>query len=169
MKDRRILGIILIAIGAVSMAARFGWLSGDYMLMGLGAVFLAGYYLRGRPIGFLVPACVLLAIGLFSNVQSGRWFHVGSRLGGALFFFFMALAFFMVQALHRLGRGDREKKLRWPAIVGTALAAFGVFVYGAEHWNLGRWLAVAGRFWPLVLVAVGLYMIFSNTGGDGRS
>lgn len=167
MKDRRMIGLVLVAVGAISFASRFGWLSGEYFLMGIGAVFLIAYYIQNRSIGFLIPACILIALGLFVNIESGRLLFFRRQAGGALFFFFMALAFYMMSFLHRLGNDRPGRKAVWPVIVGTALTAFGVFVYGVEHWklnwNLTRWLVLIDRFWPLILIAAGLFMVLKNS------
>ncbi len=162
MGDKKIIGFILLAVGIVNLASRQGWISGEYFLVGLGAVFLIAYFVRQRPIGFLIPACILIMLGFYSNMlNAGRLFLKGN-VEGAAFFFFMAIAFYMVFFIHNARKERNGKRAGWAVVTGTALAAFGVFVFAAGHWDITKWLGMAERYWPLLLIAAGLYLVFTK-------
>jgi len=166
MKDKKIIGLILLAIGIVNFASRQGWISGDYFLIGLGAVFLLAYFVRQRPIGFLIPASILIMLGLYSNMQKASVFFLNEKVAGSAFFFFMAIAFYMIFFIHNARNEGEGKKAGWSVVVGTALAAFGIFVFVAGNWDIGKWLIFMDRYWPLILIAFGLYLVFFKKTGQ---
>ncbi|HKL10039.1 MAG TPA: hypothetical protein VJ990_01265 [Clostridia bacterium] len=162
MGDKKIIGFILLTIGIVNFASRQGWISGEYFLIGLGAVFLVAYFVRRRPIGFLIPACILLMLGFYSNIQNSGALLLSNNLEGAAFFFFMAIAFYLIFFIHNTRNESNGKRAGWAVVTGTALAAFGIFVFAAGHLDIAEWLILVDRYWPLILVAAGLYLVFSK-------
>ncbi len=166
MGNKKIIGLILVLIGLINFASRQGWISGEYFLIGLGAVFLIAYFIRQRPIGFLIPACILILLGTYANLQSSRFLFMNGRMEGATFFFFMALAFYLIFFIHNISNESLKKKMVWPAIVGIALTAFGIFVYAVEYWDIAEVLIAINRFWPLILILIGLYLILTKQKKD---
>jgi len=162
MGDKKIIGFILLAIGIVNFASRQGWISGEYFLIGLGAVFLIAYLVRRRPIGLLIPACILIMLGLYANMQNSRVLFLNGNVEGAAFFFFMAIAFYMIFLIHNARKESTGKRAGWAAVTGTALAAFGIFVFAADRWDITKWLVLVDRYWPLILIASGLYLVFTK-------
>jgi hypothetical protein len=162
MGNKKIIGLILILIGLINFASRQGWIAGEYFLIGLGAVFLIAYFIRQRPIGFLVPSCILILLGTYANLQNSSLLFMNGRMEGAAFFFFMAIAFYLIFFIHNFRNGSLERKTIWPAIVGTALTAFGIFVYAVEYWNITKFLIGINRIWPLILIVIGLYLILTK-------
>jgi hypothetical protein len=162
MGNKKIIGLILILIGLINFASRQGWISGEYFLVGLGAIFLIAYFIRRRPMGFLVPACILILLGIYANLQNSSLLFMNGRMEGPTFFFFMAIAFYLIFFIHNISNGSLDRKTVWPAIVGTALTAFGIFVYAVEYWDITELLIGINRFWPLILVLMGLYLILTK-------
>ncbi|MBK5252089.1 MAG: hypothetical protein JJE29_05595 [Peptostreptococcaceae bacterium] len=166
MGNKKIIGLILVLIGLINFASRQGWISGEYFLIGLGSVFLIAYFIRQRPIGFLIPACILILLGTYANLQSSRLLFMNGRIEGAAFFFFMAIAFYLIFFIHNTKNGSLDRKTVWPAIVGIALTVFGIFVYAVEYWDITELLIGINRFWPLILILIGLYLILTKKKKD---
>ena len=146
-------GLILIALGVVALFD--AWLPGgaSWLFLGLGAAFLAARVLTARD-GYAVPAGILLGFGSFI------WFtETGILRGpdaGGLFFVFLGLGFLATYAIVARPRAV------WPLFPGMVLIGFGVFIQAAmfgapiaQFWRLGQ-------YWPLILVAVGVWLLLRN-------
>ena len=162
MGNKKMIVAILILMGVINFASRKGLISGEYFLIGIGAVFFIAYFIRQRPKGFLVPGCILISLGVYANLQNSKLIVMNGRMEGPAFFFFMAIAFYLMFFIHNFRNDSLDRKMVWPAIVGTALTAFGIFVYASEYWDIVEILIGINRFWPLILIVLGLYLIFTK-------
>ena len=115
---------------------------------------------------FLIPASVLIMIGVFINVQSSNFILAKGKTEGTIFFFFLSIAFYLIFFIHNAGNENQERKIIWPAIVGTALTAFAIFIYFVEYLDISKFAFLADRFWPVVLIVIGLYLILTKQKKD---
>ena len=139
--------IALIIVGAVLFALQFSRGPEDAIVfLVVGAVLLAAYF-RRKSYAFLVPACILLGIGLGAvGERSGIEFDDFGSFGLGLGF----LAIFIIDTIVR-GRTHW-----WPLIPG------GVLLLGSvSDLPVTR---VITRGWPLILVVVGLWLLLRNRG-----
>jgi hypothetical protein len=141
-----IAGPALVGLGLTILTQTVFKTSGDWS----GAVFLGGI-----GIGFLlvvvtgterwwavIPAGTLLTLALVAVAGS----VLSEAETGAIFFFGLA-ATFGVLALVPLGRGTRQ----WAFIPAGVLAAIGLVALLSDR--------AAGVVWPVVLVAIGLFLL----------
>ena len=146
------LGLVITAVGVALLLARMHVLAyAPAMLLALGtALSLFGVFTRRLP--SLVPGCVLLGLGLgffwgeraYQGVAMVKWPMAGLGLG--------FLLIFLLSWVLALGRQ------LWALVVGLILLSVATLP------NLKGWLppdlVIAVRsFWPVALVAVGLYLV----------
>lgn len=160
-------GTVLVVLGLVFFVGQFFALEGSLFLVGLGGALLAAYALGRRLLGFLIAGCVLLAIGVFAGIDELAL--LPETIAGPLFFLMLGAAFVAVYVIHSrfsASWGGRN----WALITGLALWAFATFVFLVENTALLSPTAwdLLGRFWPLVLIAIGLWQLFRRL-QDARS
>jgi hypothetical protein len=106
----------------------------------IGGAFMAGYVYK-RAYGLLVPACILLGLGVSSvgersSVFGGDYSTLGLGLG--------FVAIFVIDYLHR------RQSNGWPLIPGFILIAIGIASGYPEFEDM------LSKGWPLVLVLIGV-------------
>ena len=145
-------GGILIVIGLMALVQNipgFEW--GLYFLPALATVFLAAG-LVGRQAGLLIPGGILMGVGAGALLQDGLPLATEMAHGGV---FFLALAGgFALISLAGLAIG---KRIVWPVFPAAGTAFFGAVLMMGEPGL--RILELSGYFWPVVLIAVGAYLI----------
>lgn len=151
------LGYGLIGFGLVLMILNFYQLQVDLTLLLIGGCFLVAYFGNfigsQKNIGFLIPGCILTALGLWEIVGSIPMFSQFEEVG---FFASMGTAFLAVFVIGRYGKSN----VTWAAIVATALYVFAVFVYlvtysvfFSEHQDL---------IFPMVMILVGFVILIGS-------
>lgn len=148
-------GIILIAIGLLSLAGQFvqaEWY-GQFILAALSALFLAGGLAARKP-GLLVPGGILGGISLGIWAQSLPMFETETGEAG-IFLLCFAAGWALITVLSlAIGR-----RLWWPLIPGGIMALIGGgLLVGGFALEALKWFGVFG--WPLLLIGIGLYVIF---------
>ena len=139
-------GAILIAVGlAFFLIPRFDVLKVEYLLLGLGLIFLVSYFVSKR-YGLLVPGGVLTGLGLGEILDpSVRAFGDGEQLGlgaGFLAIYFIALAY-------------QRNTHWWPLIPGGFLILSGLdLTEEAAEYLFDNW--------PLMLVLVGVFLVIAG-------
>lgn len=169
-----IIGFVLIFVGALFLLSQFVEVSGRIVLGGLGVVFLFVYYLRPtRPLGFLIPGCILVGLGIFTGLeQSGVLKGLGSLffvLPG-LFYGLLGLAFLAIYFIHTGRYCARGGRRYWPLYPGIILVVLGVIFLATERQTiLGEegWHALA-NWWPLILVVVGGLILYRQLAGKRK-
>lgn len=143
-RDRTLLALILISAGVLFLFDQFHIFAGfgDLVLLVIGGVFLYAYFntRSGHRIGFLIPGAILLGIGA-GQVISDMPF-VRSVTGDHVTALTMGLGFCLIWLL--------ERKHWWALIPGGVLM-------------LGGLSSVVGNFWPLALIAIGVYLIYDQS------
>jgi len=150
-------GIILIGLGLVLLIGQFVELGGWVFLVGLGVVFLALYFAM-RNYSFLTPGCILVGLGvpiafgeanLVQGEQYGGWIVVGLGLGFC--------AIWVIDTL------VRRASSWWPLVPGVILTLVGIgLVLNARGLLSAQMLSLLERWWPLILVAIGLVILIQQ-------
>jgi hypothetical protein len=147
-------GLALIAIGTwllVSQFLQLQWM-GLVILPGLGVIFLLWGLLARNP-GLLVPGGILSGIGLGANLVSGPFVQANGETQGAIVLLSFAAGWALITVLSLL-IGRRQF---WPLIPGGIMAFIGgALLMGGAGLQA---LELAGRAWPLVLVAIGVAVL----------
>ena len=152
MRARVIVGIFLIVIGAVLILIRQFHLSGPWFLYAVGVTFLL-LYAASREYGFLIPGCIVTGVAAGIHLQE----QATGILGTGLFFLGLGCGFLSIYGIDRL----RHPTPVWPLIPGGILTGFGLFFTGrALNWLPPDTLQILGKFWPLILIIIGIYLIF---------
>jgi len=93
-----LIGLLLIGVGIFSLLGNFGLVTGEFFLIIVGIIFIAFYFSSkkaNRPLGFLIPGCITLAVGIFSNLEP----YIGD-FDGSLFFWMIGAAFIAIHMIH---------------------------------------------------------------------
>ncbi len=150
MATSRILGLLLIAIGAALLLVLTTGVGGEVLVGFLGLAFLAAYATT-RTYGFLVPGGILtgLGTGILIAARDGPDAAVVLGLGAG----------FLVIALVSALVGPRPAGWWWPLIPGGVLSAVGAAgLTGVE--DLPAYLV------PAALVVVGLLLLLRRGGSS---
>ncbi|MEW6624125.1 MAG: hypothetical protein AB1420_13510 [Bacillota bacterium] len=160
MRSHKWTGIVLVLVGCFLLLANLKIIDGMYFLLLLGTAFIAVYYAVGRNIGFLIPGCILTAIGLFTVLNSKGF--VGQGFEGS-FLVFLGLAFIAVLFVHTMHAETRNWGERfWPVFPGGALIFVGLTVTGIKKWGWPNFWQYFNYIWPLFLIVAGLVLYFRN-------
>jgi hypothetical protein len=156
-----VIGVVVLIAGGVLLMANLGsftlpaslW---PLPLLAAGLVFLYLAYVRGRSSRYILPGMLLTLGGLF-------FLLVETVLGwGALERIWPA--FMLITGLSMLAWGLRLKPSARTTIIvpGVFIAALGLllFPFSLQH-QPGGLAAFVGRWWPLVLVVIGLVLVTS--------
>ncbi len=152
--DRWIGGAVLIGIGVLAFIGQYGgviWSS--FVLLAAGLVFLVAGCM-GRRMGFLIPGGILTGVGLGVALTTGPFVEYSGYMTGGIILLSMALGWVLITPLSAF---FTDKLIWWPLIPGGVLAFIGAALLAGEN---GIWLLQAlGWGWPLVLIALGVYLI----------
>lgn len=126
-------GLILIAIGlGLYFIDRIEGIGDEAVFLIIGTAFLIAYFVRKNH-GLLIPACVLLGLGVGSV---GRGSFLGFAESGL---FGLGLGFVAIYVIARLNEG---KTHWWPLIPGGVMLMMAfprshqIFEYLWDHWQL---------------------------------
>jgi hypothetical protein len=148
-------GALLVAIGLLVLLAQNIKTEslGLLFLPALGGLFLVAGIV-GRQVGFLIPGGILTGIGLGAILTQNPQIAVTDSAQGGVFFMGFALGWFLITVLSKVFTHDTQW---WALIPGTIMALIGgALMLGGAALNV---LEFAGRWWPLILVALGLVII----------
>ena len=147
-----IIGLGLIILGAVFLFENFGYIEFDFramwpvLLIFGGAAFWIGYFRNKEDVGLVMPGTILIIFGaMFWFCAIEGWWNMeylwpGFMIGPGLGFIFMYLL------------GKREKAMLVPAGI---LIGMGLIFTFRETSLL--------RFWPVILIGFGIYLIYKHT------
>lgn len=152
-------GVVLVVIGLMAFAAQIWQNSviGLWVLLALGVLFLA-WGVVTRNVGPLIPGGILSGLGvgvLLANGMPGAW---SEMTNGGIVVLCLGLGFLSIVPLSAMVSGKAQL---WAMIPGGILTLVGVALFAG---NMGvQLLALAGYAWPLILIAIGVYIIWKRT------
>jgi hypothetical protein len=140
-------GVLVVGLGLFLLFVQFVPDGGMWIPFIIGLCFLAAFVVK-REYGFLVVGSILAGVGI--GIVLGR--QVPGDLSGPVFMVSLATGFVAIWLISTLLRLPGSHW--WPFIPGGILAFVGL---------LQLTDAAALRWWPLILVAIGLVIIASAT------
>lgn len=153
-------GLALILIGLLVFAGQFintDWM-GLLFLPALGIIFLA-WGTIAKKVGLIIPGGILSGIGVGAILVEGPFANLSGEATGGIFMIAFAAGWLLIPLFAALIDGQFHW---WPlipaafmAIIGGALLAGGVALQVLE---------MANYLWPVVLIAIGLYLILWRKG-----
>jgi hypothetical protein len=154
-RDALVGGTLLIAIGVLVLLAQNikAEALGLLFVPALGGLFIVAGIV-GRQVCFIIPGGVLTGIGLGLIFTQNPQAALTETAQGGVFFIGFALGWFLITVLSKLFTSETQW---WALIPGTIMALLGgALMLGGAALNV---LEFAGRWWPLILVALGLVII----------
>jgi hypothetical protein len=147
-------GLILVTIGLGMLLFQLINLPLLFPLV-LGTVFLASGIIT-RKAGLLIPGGIIGGVGLGVLVTQSAWAApVGTLQSGGVFLLAFALGWFLIALLSKLFTDETQT---WALIPGAIMAVIGGLTLAGEAGL--RILEQAGRFWPAILVLIGLRILY---------
>lgn len=153
-------GAVLIGIGILLLLWRIVAPTGAIPLLILGSVFTGLALLKGVR-GLVVPGSILL--GLAGGLIAATLLrHISGPWGGAAVVGGLGIGFWVMPLLDRI-RNPYSNAFSWARVPGTILFAIAAFLGLLGTLAVtGRVLGVLLQFWPLLLIAGGLWLFFRN-------
>lgn len=149
-------GVILILIGGLALLSQFVDFDGRLVLPLLSTLFLA-WGVLARKTGLIIPGGLLAGVALGAYLVEGRYASVAEPAQGALFLLSFAAGWGLITLISFYTNADHRPSL-WPLIPGGIIAVVGgLMLAGGQALKV---LELLGQGWPVILIAVGLYMIF---------
>jgi hypothetical protein len=143
-RERFILAAILIGAGLfIFLQQIIPFNFGDFVLPIIGGAFIAAY-LNTRAayrLGFLIPGCILLGIGVGNLLQ--RYSFLGNWGGIDVAGLALGIGFCLIWVL--------ERRQWWALIPGGILVASSL----ANFW-------VLTKLWPIALIGLGAYLLYDQ-------
>ena len=150
--DRRVVpGLVLIALGVLFLLFQQVGVGGEAVVAVIGLVLLAGYAYT-RNYGFLIPGGIMTGLGM------GIILAARSPGGGSAVLLGLGLGFL---SIYVIARWRHMPAGWWPLIPGGVITVIGLLVAAGES----GLLAAAGRWWPVVLILVGVYLLLRRPAG----
>lgn len=148
-------GIILVGIGLGLLIFQVTNLAMYFPLV-LGATFLAAGMLT-RKAGLLIPGGIIGGVGLGAVAVDSDWFFpTGAVETGGVILVAMALGWFSITVLSKIFTSETQT---WALIPGAIMAFIGGLILMGS--NGLRILEIAGKYWPAILVLIGLAILFN--------
>ena len=153
--DRRVVpGLVLIALGVLFLLFQQVGVGGEAVVAVIGLVLFAGYAYT-RNYGFLVPGGIMTGLGI------GIILAARNPGGGSAVLLGLGLGFL---SIYVIARWRHMPAGWWPLIPGGVITVIGLLVAAGES----GLLAAAGRWWPVVLILVGVYLLLRRPLGRPR-
>lgn len=144
---------ILITLGLFFALVQLKVVSGAIVLWAISAGLLAMYVVNGAyrndgNLGFLIPGCILAAIGGFALLND---YNILGNDSGHWFLFMFGTAFLAVMFIHTLRSSDKDFWARyWPIFPAS------VFYFTGTAALLKKEISLSGWLLPIGLVIAGI-------------
>jgi hypothetical protein len=151
-RDQIVFAIILIALGALGLAARFWHPSGSiggWVVAAIGLGFLGAFFYTRR-YGYLIPGGIMTGLG--SGIVASQTFTwTSAETEGGFVVLGLGAGFVSIWAIGALV--EVAERHWWPLVPGGILATVGTALL------VGGGAIGALDYWGFVLVAIGLIVI----------
>ncbi len=161
-RDRRFLALILIVVGLLALVPNIVTVPdiGPYVLPVIGVVVLA-YGLFTWQYGATVAGSIMTGLGagvLFTQTRN----DLTGNVEGGIIVLGLAAGFIGVALMNVL---FEKKTFWWPLIPGVILGMIGALltIDTRDSMNL---LEQIGRFWPVILLLIGVWMLLRHDEGQ---
>ena len=157
-RDRVILGVMLIAIGLLVFLSQVLDLPRIELLIlpGLALIFLI-WGLVAREIGLLIPGGILAGIAAGIYLMTGPYAGQIEDNQAGVFLLAFSAGWALISLLSPISKQGFQW---WPLIPGGIIGLVGLAVMrGGAALQL---LEILGYAWPLILVAVGVYILLKR-------
>lgn len=151
-RNRVTLGAILVALGVVFLAGQQLGVGGEGVVAAIGLGFLVAYILT-RHYGFLVPGGIMTGLGVGIIYESRMHAQGASVLLG------LGLGFLSIYVIDAAGR--KAPRGWWPLIPGGVLTLIGLLQAAGGPGVLSS----ISRWWPVLLIAIGAYLLLRRGQG----
>lgn len=154
-RDRVVLGVMLIAIGLLVFLSQVIDLPQIELLIlpGLALIFLL-WGLLTREVGLMIPGGILAGIALGVYLMTGPYAGQIEDNQAGVFLLAFSAGWALISLLSLVSKQGFQW---WPLIPGAIIGLVGLAVMrGGAAMQL---LEIIGYAWPLVLVAVGAYLL----------
>lgn len=152
-KGGLVAGAILVTIGLSLLV--FNWLSIEMAFPAVLALIFIAAGIATRSAGLLIPGGIIGGVALGILLTENGWGGaMGSQASGGVMLLSMAAGFLSIIVMSGLFSKDTQW---WPVFPGGALALIGGLVMMGTN-GLAA-LEFIGKFWPVVLVIVGLSIL----------
>jgi hypothetical protein len=142
-------GLILIGLGVFLLLVQTTEFGGEAIVAVIGGAFLITYFAT-RIYGFLVPAGIMLGLGL------GILWQVNAASEGGAVLIGLGLGFISVWLIGVLMRDPIRHW--WPLVPGGIIVTIGVLVEAEQTGFLESY----GDLWPLILVVIGAVLLLGQ-------
>ena len=142
-RQKFVAGVVLVLIGlGFYLNQQLKAIGSEVIMLMIGSAFLIGYFYQ-KAYSLLVPACILLGLGIGGLLQDRYWWaNEGTQLGLGIGF----LAIYLIDRLYQ-----RESHW-WPLIPGIILVVIGIP-------KTKEVMRFAAQNWALILIAIGLLVL----------
>jgi hypothetical protein len=155
-----IVGLFLIVTGILALLPRYVDMPGQLFLAGLSALFLI-WGLAVRNTGLLIPGGILAGIAAGATLVEGPFQAAADPAKGGIFLMAFAAGWILISLLSLYTDGIR-KWAYWPLFPAGGLILVGGLLASGEPGL--RVLEVAGQGWPIILIAIGAYLVLRRRG-----
>lgn len=153
-------GLFLIIVGILALLFRTMDMQGQLFLAGLSALFLI-WGLAARKTGLLIPGGILAGIATGAALIEGPYQTVTDPARGGIFLLAFAAGWVLISILSLYTEGIR-KWAYWPLFPAAGLLLVGGALIAGEPGL--KALEVAGQGWPIILIAIGAYLVLRRKG-----
>ena len=146
-------GAILISIGVFALIQQLTHLKTDmYLLVFMGFIFLLSGILSRR-YGLLIPGGILAGLGVGTLLVEGPFKYLSDQPSSGVFMLAFAAGWLLITLAALL----IQRVILWPLIPGAFLGLFGIVLLAGQTGM--RALELFGQGWPIILIAIGLYLV----------
>ena len=152
-------GLALIAFGVLTLLGQLQLTLHVELLIlpALALIFLA-WGLITRIFGLLIPGGILAGIALGSYLVERPLAAAAEPIQGGVFLLAFAVGWFLIVLLSPFAPSSRHSSFRWwPLVPGSILALIGALLLAGDAEM--RILTLLGYAWPIVLMALGVWLI----------
>jgi hypothetical protein len=154
-RNRTVGGIVLVVVGLLLLAGQLtDWSVLGWLIFPVMAIIFLAWGLATRSFGLVIPGGIFAGLGLGMFTMIGPLSTATAALQPGLFLICFAAGWGLISLLSLV---TSDRWAWWPLIPGAAIGLVGMALLGG---NFGlSVLKLSGYVWPLILVALGAYLL----------